>query len=169
MAVVPPASVVRLASAIPPPTAPPKVVAPVLFAVSAPGPSTVPVKVVSLKPKLMVVAPPTVVVPAARKPASLYVPESVVLSLNVVAPVVVTPTDEDVPPPSVVSELKAVVPPTMLLKVVAPVEFTARLCAPATVPSTAPVNVTAPVPVDTVTELPSVVVPVTLKALFVVV
>src|SRR5207237_10532880 len=97
------------------------------------------------------------------KPASLYVPESVVLSLNVVVPAVLTPTDDEEPPMSVVNELNVVVPPTMPLNVVAPVEFTARLCVPAAVPFTVPVKVTPPVPVDTAAELARGVVPAPLK------
>src|SRR5205823_4649291 len=142
----PPAFVVRLVNAVVLPTAPVSVVVPVLLSASVCAPFTAPVNVIAAAPAFTVVAPASVLVPAAVKPASLYVPERVVLSLNAVAPVVPTPTDEDVPPASVVSVPKAVAPPTMALKVVAPVEFTVRPCAPATVAFTVPVNVTPPVP-----------------------
>src|SRR5579859_3957025 len=113
-----------LASGVLLPTAAVNVPVPVVFNVSACAPFTAPVKVIADAPAFTVVAPASVLVPAAVKPASLYVPESVVLSLNVVAPVVLTPTEEDVPPASVVSAPSAVVPPTTLLKVLKHVEST---------------------------------------------
>ena len=65
---VPPASVVKLASAVVPPTMPPKVVAPLLLAMRAFAPFTVPVKLIGPAPALTVVAPASVLAPPAVKP-----------------------------------------------------------------------------------------------------
>src|SRR5689334_16580965 len=129
MAVVPPASVLRLLTV----TACVSVVVPVLFSAKACAPFTVPLKLIADAPAFTVVAPASVVVPPAVKPALLYVPESVVLSLNAVAPVVLTPTDDEVPGASVVSEASGAVPPTNPPNVVAPPVFTVSACGPFTV------------------------------------
>ena len=134
MAVVPPASVVTLVSALEPPTAPPKVVTPLVFTVRACAPLTVEASV-------------TLPVPAAR----IVSAPSVTASLKVCAPVVVTlpPLSAVEPPASVVTLVSAVVPPTAALKVVTPLLSTVRFAPPLTVP----VNVTLPEPALTVRSL----------------
>ena len=82
----------------------------------------------------MVTLQQSVVVPPAVKPLLLYVPASCVFSLNVVAPVVLTPTEDEVPNTSVVKLVSGVMLPTSALKFVGPVVFTASVCAPLTVP-----------------------------------
>ena len=59
----------------------------------------------------------------------------------------VTLCNEAVPPASVVKLAKACVPPTTPLKVVAPLLFAVRPCAPAVLASTGPPNVIPPLPV----------------------
>ena len=70
-------------------------------------------------------------------------PASVVFSLKVVAPVVITPTDDDVPGASVVRLVSAVVPPTIPPKFDAPAVLTTSVWAPFTVLA----SVTFPEPV----------------------
>src|SRR5262245_33912195 len=111
MAVLPPTLVVIDDSAVPPPTTPLKVVRPVVFTLRLDAPSSVP-------PKVMPAFPVEVTVVAAdpRLTASLYV----------WAPVVVTapPLSCVVPAASVVTEVKAVPPPTAPPRVVIPAVLT---------------------------------------------
>src|SRR4051794_7648832 len=68
----------------------------------------------------------------------------IVLSLNVVAPVVVTPDVCEVPGASVVRLDNAVLPPTTPFKKVAPPVFTLRDCAPSRTPFTVLPSVIVP-------------------------
>ena len=65
---MPPASLVRLDSAVVPPTAPEKVVAPVPLTVSARAPSTVPPKLIAPVPASMATFDPSVVAPPILNP-----------------------------------------------------------------------------------------------------
>src|SRR3990167_439648 len=165
---VPPAFVVMLERGVVPPTMPLIAVAPVVLSVKAKAPLIVPLNVIPPDPVVTVVAPPRAALFAMLKTlfVVVYVPFNVtVASLYVCAPVVVTFCKLFVPEESVVKEASAVDPPTMPLNVTDPAELIARAKAPLTVP----VNVAAPVPVDTVVLPRSVVLFATLKALFVVV
>ena len=117
-------------SRVVPPTAPPKVVVPVVFTWNANPPSSV---------LASVTAPPPVV-------SSTTLVPSVTASLNVWAPVVkkFAAFSAVVPPASVLIEVSAVPVPTSPLKVVVPLVFTASANAPLTVPA----SVTAPAPLD---------------------
>ena len=136
MAVAPPALVVRLVSAVVPPTAPAKVVAPVVFTASVCAPLTVPLKAIAPLPLL----------------ASVVAPVSVTASLYVCVPLVVIAPVSCVEPPLPVARLRIPVKFAPFI-VVVPLKFSVRSKPPpATVDakvgvvpvSTAlPVNVTA--------------------------
>ena len=79
-------------------------------------------------------------------------------------PLVVTDLRLTVPPAFVVRLARSVSPPTSSAKIVSPVE----LATSAKVPSTSFVNVMVPLPVETVVLAASVVIPITVKTLFVV-
>ena len=116
--VLPPASVVRLVSAVVPPTVQRNLVLPPEFTVSACAPSTAWENVMS---------PPPVLASIASTP-------SVTASPYVCAPVVRTPPPSVVLPPALVVRLvNAVVAPTAAPKLVLPPVFTVSACAPSTV------------------------------------
>src|SRR6516162_2463922 len=125
-AVLPAASVVTLVKAVLPPTAPPNVVVPAVLTVRLKAPSTV---------------PPSVTFPDAVEVNVVFAPR-LTASLYACAPLVVTlpPLSAVLPAASVVTLVRAELPPTAPPNVVVPAVFTVRLKAPSTVPP----NVTFP-------------------------